>query len=67
MGQFEDDFIHFRNQIRLLARIQGDFFCDLLDQDDDVVQGLQAGADAYMTKPFRPRCLEAAVRKLLEG
>jgi DNA-binding response OmpR family regulator len=33
-------------------------------QDDDVVKGLDCGADDYMAKPFRPRTLLARVRAL---
>ncbi len=34
-------------------------------QDEDLEAGRQAGADAYLTKPFSPSQLEAAVAKLL--
>jgi DNA-binding response OmpR family regulator len=34
-------------------------------EDDDVVRGLELGADDYITKPFSPRQLVARVRALL--
>lgn len=34
-------------------------------QEDDVLRALDAGADAYMTKPFSPRTLVAYIRALL--
>lgn len=34
-------------------------------EEDDVVQGLEIGADDYLTKPFSPRTLLARVRALL--
>jgi DNA-binding response OmpR family regulator len=36
-----------------------------LDQEDDVVQGLDLGADAYVRKPFAASELIARLRKLL--
>jgi DNA-binding response OmpR family regulator len=35
------------------------------DAEEDLVRGLQLGADDYMTKPFSPRELSARVRALL--
>jgi DNA-binding response OmpR family regulator len=35
------------------------------DDDEDVVRGLAAGADDYLTKPFSPRVLAARVQALL--
>lgn len=36
------------------------------NSDDDRVRGLEAGADAYLVKPFNPRELQVRVRKLME-
>jgi DNA-binding response OmpR family regulator len=36
-------------------------------QQDDVQQGLEAGADAYMTKPFKAEELLEQIKKLLSG
>lgn len=37
-----------------------------LGREDDVVQGLAAGANDYLTTPFRPAELVARIQKLLE-
>ena len=36
-----------------------------LDEEDDVVQGLDSGADAYMRKPFEASELIARLRRVL--
>ena len=36
------------------------------DREDDIVRGLDAGADDYLTKPFGIRELSARARKLAE-
>jgi DNA-binding response OmpR family regulator len=35
------------------------------DRDDDITEGLHAGADDYLTKPFQPRELLARLRKAI--
>lgn len=40
-------------------------FLSSLDEPEAVVQGLEAGADDYLTKPVEPRILVAKVRRLL--
>jgi|SRR5690554_6047069 DNA-binding response OmpR family regulator len=36
-----------------------------LQDDDDIADALDAGADDYMIKPFQPKELQARIRKLL--
>lgn len=36
-----------------------------LQDDDDIADALDAGADDYMIKPFQPKELHARIRKLL--
>ncbi|HEX4824606.1 MAG TPA: response regulator [Candidatus Polarisedimenticolaceae bacterium] len=36
------------------------------DHEDDIVRGLESGADEYVVKPFNARELVARVKKLLE-
>jgi CheY-like chemotaxis protein len=36
-------------------------------QDEDIVRGLQAGSEAYVTKPFDPELLTNAVASMLRG
>lgn len=36
-------------------------------QDTDIRAGLEAGADAYLTKPFRPQQLRKDLRRILDG
>ncbi len=35
--------------------------------DDDIVEGLEIGADDYITKPFSPKVLIARIRKILDN
>jgi DNA-binding response OmpR family regulator len=37
-----------------------------LDREEDVVRGLEEGADDYVVKPFNARELVVRIRKLLE-
>ena len=36
-------------------------------EDEDVVKGLEAGADDYILKPFKPNILKARVKSLIQG
>jgi DNA-binding response OmpR family regulator len=37
-----------------------------LDREEDIVRGLEEGADDYVVKPFHARELVVRIRKLLE-
>lgn len=39
--------------------------CSVLDEEDDILRGYEAGANEYMVKPFRPSVLQAKVAQLL--
>ena len=36
-------------------------------QDEDIIRGIQAGSEAYITKPFDPEILTTAVAAMLRG
>ena len=36
-------------------------------QDEDIIRGIQAGSEAYITKPFDPEMLTNAVAAMLRG
>ncbi len=36
-------------------------------QDDDILRGIEAGSEAYVTKPFDPEMLTGAVAAMLRG
>jgi DNA-binding response OmpR family regulator len=42
-------------------------FVSLRDREEDIVKGLESGADDYVVKPFNARELLARVRKQLDG
>jgi two-component system, OmpR family, KDP operon response regulator KdpE len=52
-------------RIRALAPQSGIVMLTVRDTEDDKVQALEAGADDYITKPFRLRELVARVRAIL--
>jgi two-component system response regulator MtrA len=35
-------------------------------QEQDIVRGLEAGADDYIAKPFKPEELRARIRRLVK-
>ncbi|MCO5166420.1 MAG: protein kinase [Planctomycetes bacterium] len=39
--------------------------CSVLDEEDDILRGYEAGANEYLVKPFRPSVLQAKVAQLL--
>ncbi len=41
-------------------------FLSILDSEKDIVEGLKAGADDYMRKPFSPDELVARIERILE-
>jgi two-component system KDP operon response regulator KdpE len=53
------------HRIRALAPQSGIVMLTVRDTEDDKVQALEAGADDYITKPFRLRELIARVRAIL--
>jgi two-component system KDP operon response regulator KdpE len=53
------------NRIRVLAPQSGILMLTVRDREDDKVQALEAGADDYITKPFRLRELIARLRAVL--
>jgi two-component system KDP operon response regulator KdpE len=52
-------------RIRALAPRSGIVMLTVRDTEDDKVQALEAGADDYITKPFRLRELVARIRAVL--
>lgn len=40
--------------------------CSVLDEEDDILRGYEAGANEYLVKPFRPTVLQAKVAQLLQ-
>ena len=52
-------------RIRALAPLSGIVMLTVRDTEDDKVQALEAGADDYVTKPFRLRELIARLRAVL--
>ena len=59
------------NGLELLDRLHGDqiemqvLMLTGQSEEDDIVTGLEVGADDYMTKPFSPKLVDARVKALL--
>lgn len=51
--------------LRASGRGQGILMLTAKEDDHDKIQGLEAGADDYMVKPFNPRELVARIRAVL--
>ncbi|TFD29427.1 response regulator transcription factor [Cryobacterium cryoconiti] len=65
-----DRMLPLRDGIEVCRRIRGDWeipviMLTALNQEDDRIDGLEAGADDYLTKPFSPRELVLRVQSVL--
>jgi DNA-binding response OmpR family regulator len=64
----------YRDGFEVLRRLRQDgalsrvpvLILSMRDREEDIVRGLEEGADDYVTKPFNARELLARVRKLLD-
>lgn len=64
--EYENDGYHLAQQIRTQNKIVPIVFLSGKKNEADIINGLEVGADLYITKPFSPNLLKAQVLGLLD-